>query len=159
MKSRSQIHNVFLMSILWRQILNVAQTLPRRWIVNSFHSISQMLKWQLRYNVESTTSNLQRLLDVCITTLYLRCFKFAKDIKCGLFMATFPQPCLEIIRTLIRTWRLSTTQGQCCNIRLLFLPHTLKIAFERFRDIMIRWSHPAWNFAKRTSPRQIFRAF
>ena len=54
-KSRHQIRNFFKMSIPRMHIHKVVSTLPQRWIPNSSHSMSWMLKWQHRYNVESHT--------------------------------------------------------------------------------------------------------
>ena len=55
-----------------RKNYNVAPMLPRCWIVSSCPNIPWMLYWQRCCNVEISTSNLQPLLNIDLTTSDLR---------------------------------------------------------------------------------------
>ena len=65
-----------------RKNYNVAPMLPRCWIVSSCPNIPWMLYWQRCCNVEISTSNLQPLLSIDLTTSDLR-GNVASTSDCG----------------------------------------------------------------------------
>ena len=61
-----------------RQNYNVGPTLFQCWIKTSTQNVPWLLPWQSSWNVEITTSNSQRLLNVDLVTSNLqRCGKVA----------------------------------------------------------------------------------
>ena len=91
LKSRRQVHNVFTTLIIRRQTYNAMPTLPQRWIVNPFHSISWVKKWQRRYSSEISRSNSQRRYYAVAPTLRQLSEEHQMWTIRG-YMVTFPQP-------------------------------------------------------------------